>query len=143
MKGLCDKVRGDGDDRAVRGMGCLLTGVELFPGNIQGGSDTPAGVGQWEVDQSRRLPTSFRRRKKPARGFGSTEFGVMVPDSTTLDSMSYAVPNKPIAPIDDPYQMFKKLYGQVKDREVLTTSWTVQDDLQANQQCCFCRSSLD
>ena len=27
----------------MRGMGCLLTGIELFPGNIQGGSDTPAG----------------------------------------------------------------------------------------------------
>ena len=26
----------------MRGMSCLLTGVELFPGNIQGGSDTPA-----------------------------------------------------------------------------------------------------
>ena len=27
----------------MRGIGCLLTGIELFPGNIQGGSDTPAG----------------------------------------------------------------------------------------------------
>ena len=42
MHGVCDKVRGDGDNH-MRGMGCLLTGVELFPGNIQGGSDTPAG----------------------------------------------------------------------------------------------------
>ena len=42
LKGVCDKVRGDGDNH-MRGMGCLLTGVELFPGNIQGGSDTPAG----------------------------------------------------------------------------------------------------
>ena len=42
MHGVCDKVRGDGDNH-MRGIGCLLTGVELFPGNIQGGSDTPAG----------------------------------------------------------------------------------------------------
>ncbi|MGB0742444.1 MAG: DUF1552 domain-containing protein, partial [Planctomycetaceae bacterium] len=35
LKGLCDKVRGDGDNH-MRGMGCLLTGIELFPGNIQG-----------------------------------------------------------------------------------------------------------
>ena len=27
----------------MRGIGCLLTGVELFPGDVQGGSDTPAG----------------------------------------------------------------------------------------------------
>ena len=42
LHGVCDKVRGDGDNH-MRGMGCLLTGSELFPGNIQGGSDTPAG----------------------------------------------------------------------------------------------------
>jgi len=33
--------------------------------------------------------------------------------------MSYAGPNKPVAPIDDPYQMFEKLYGRVKDKESL------------------------
>jgi hypothetical protein len=27
----------------MRGMSCLLTAIELLPGNIQGGSDTPAG----------------------------------------------------------------------------------------------------
>ena len=42
LKGVCDRVRGDGDNH-MRGIGCLLTGIELFPGNIQGGSDTPAG----------------------------------------------------------------------------------------------------
>ena len=42
LHGVSDKVRGDGDNH-MRGMGCLLTGTELFPGNIQGGSDTPAG----------------------------------------------------------------------------------------------------
>src|SRR5438128_4459653 len=42
LNGVCDKVRGDGDSH-MRGIGCLLTGTELFPGNIQGGSDTPAG----------------------------------------------------------------------------------------------------
>ena len=42
LKGMCDKIRGDGDSH-MRGMGCLLTGTELFPGNIQGGSHTPAG----------------------------------------------------------------------------------------------------
>ena len=31
LHGLCDKVRGDGDSH-MRGIGCLLTGIELFPG---------------------------------------------------------------------------------------------------------------
>src|SRR5437868_670342 len=42
LKGICDKIRGDGDGH-MRGMSCLLTGIELFPGNILGGSDNPAG----------------------------------------------------------------------------------------------------
>ncbi|MBC8101812.1 MAG: DUF1552 domain-containing protein, partial [Cytophagales bacterium] len=42
LNGVCDRIRGDGDGH-MRGIGCLLTGVELFPGNVQGGSDTPAG----------------------------------------------------------------------------------------------------
>src|SRR5271156_942888 len=42
LNGVCDRVRGDGDAH-MRGMGCLLTGIELFPGNVQGGSETPAG----------------------------------------------------------------------------------------------------
>ncbi len=48
LNGLNNKVRGDGDSH-MRGMSCLLTGIELFPGNIQGGSDTPAGCwpGRW------------------------------------------------------------------------------------------------
>src|SRR5205807_1868350 len=35
LHGVCDKIRGDGDNH-MRGIGCLLTGIELFPGNIQG-----------------------------------------------------------------------------------------------------------
>ena len=48
LRGISDRVRGDGDNH-MRGIGCLLTGIELFPGNIQGGSDTPAG---WASDYS-------------------------------------------------------------------------------------------
>ena len=46
--------------------------------------------------------------------------------------MVYTGPNKPIAPIDDPYRMFNKLYGQAKDREILKSILDdVQDDLKA------------
>ena len=51
----------------------------------------------------------------------------MVPDhADTWTRMSYAGPNQPVAPIDDPYQMFNKLYGQLKDQESLKS---VLDDL--------------
>src|SRR5437762_11059984 len=41
--------------------------------------------------------------------------------------MVYVGPNKPIAPIDDPYQMFAKLYGRMKDQESLKS---ILDDVQ-------------
>ena len=41
--------------------------------------------------------------------------------------MTYAGGNQPVAPIDDPYQMFGKLYGRMKDRESLVS---VLDDVQ-------------
>lgn len=126
LHGVCDKVRGDGDNH-MRGMGCLLTGIELFPGNIQGGSHTPAGwASGLSIDQELK---NFLQANPAARTrFGSLEFGVMVPDrADTWTRMSYAGPNKPLAPIDDPYQMFNKLYGRVKDQESLKS---VLDDLQ-------------
>jgi hypothetical protein len=126
LHGVCDKVRGDGDNH-MRGIGCLLTGVELFPGNIQGGSDTPAGwASGLSIDQE--IKNFLQRDPSTRTRFGSLEFGVMVPDrADTWTRMVYAGPNKPIAPIDDPYQMFARLYGRVKDRESLKS---VLDDLQ-------------
>jgi hypothetical protein len=118
LKGVHDKVQGDGD-RHMRGMGCLLTGIELFPGNIQGGGETPAGWSSGlSIDQE--IKAFLQGRPDTATRFGSLEFGVLVPNrADTWTRMIYAGPNKPITPIDDPYQMFHRLYGQVKDRESL------------------------
>jgi len=125
MKGLSDRVRGDGDGH-MRGIGCLLTGIELFPGNVQGGSDTPAGWSSGiSIDQE--IKNYLQRNPATRTRYGSLEFGVMVPDhADTWTRMVYAGPNKPVAPIDDPYQMFGKLYGQLKDQEMLGS---VLDDL--------------
>ena len=116
LQGVHDKVGGDGD-RHMRGMGCLLTGIELFPGNIQGGGETPAGWSSGlSIDQE--IKSHLQARPETATRFGSLEFGVLVPNrADTWTRMVYAGPNKPVAPIDDPYQMFAKLYGQMKDRE--------------------------
>jgi hypothetical protein len=126
LRGLSDKIRGDGDNH-MRGIGCLLTGIELFPGNIQGGSDTPAGWSKGiSIDQEIKnyLQASAATRTR----FGSLEFGVMVPErADTWTRFSYAGPNKPLAPIDDPYQMFAKLYGRQRDQENLRS---VLDELQ-------------
>jgi hypothetical protein len=116
VKGVHNKIRGDGDGH-MRGMGCLLTGIELFPGNVQGGGETPAGWSSGlSIDQE--IRGFLQSKSETATRFGSLEYGVLVPNrADTWTRMVYAGPNKPVAPIDDPYQMFHKLYGQQKDRE--------------------------
>ena len=139
LHGVCDKVRGDGDNH-MRGIGCLLTGVELFPGNIQGGSHTPAGwASGLSIDQEikNRLQTDVATQTR----FGSLEFGVLVPDrADTWTRMVYSGPNKPVAPINDPYQMFAKLYGRLKDRESLKS---ILDDLQGDLKLIGSRVSAE
>ena len=125
LRGVCDKVKGDGDNH-MRGIGCLLTGIELFPGNIQGGSHTPAGWSSGHsIDQE--IARYLQSKPESKTRFASLEFGVMVPDrADTWTRMVYAGPNKPIAPIDDPYQMFARLYGKAKDQALLRS---VLDDV--------------
>lgn len=129
LHGVCDKVRGDGDNH-MRGIGCLLTGVELFPGNIQGGSHTPAGwASGLSIDQE--IKNFLQKDPATRTRFGSLELGVLVPKrADTWTRLAYAGPNKPITPIDDPYQLFARLYGKVKDRAVLGSVLDeIQDDL--------------
>ncbi|MEQ1829871.1 MAG: DUF1552 domain-containing protein [Pirellula sp.] len=120
LHGVNNKIKGDGDGH-MRGIGCLLTGIELFPGDVQGGSDTPAGWSMGiSVDQH--IKNHFQSDPNTQTRFGSLELGVMVPDrADTWTRMSYAGPNQPVAPIDNPYQLFDKLYGQTKNRALLSS----------------------
>jgi hypothetical protein len=78
LHGLSNKVRGDGDSH-MRGMSCLLTGIELFPGNIQGGSHTPAGWASGiSIDQE--IRGFLQSRAETRTRFGSLELGVGVPN---------------------------------------------------------------
>lgn len=129
LNGVCNRVRGDGDNH-MRGMSCLLTGIELFPGNVQGGSHTPAGWASGiSIDQE--IKNYLQSRDDTRTRFGSLEFGVGVTDrADPWTRMSYAGPNQPIAPVSDPYQMYAKLYGQMKDKEHLQSILDdVRDDL--------------
>ncbi len=125
LHGVCDKIRGDGDNH-MRGIGCLLTGIELFPGNVQGGSHTPAGWASGiSIDQE--IKGFLQADPATRTRFGSLELGVLVPNrADTWTRLSYAGANKPLEPIDVPYQLFEKLYGRSKDRESLRS---VLDDL--------------
>ena len=125
LKGVNNSLLGDGD-KHMRGMSCLLTGVRLNKGNIQGGSHTPAGWASGiSIDQE--LKNFLQSREETRTRFGSLEFGVAVPNrADPWTRMCYAGDNKPIAPIDDPQQMLTRLYGQTKDKESLTS---VLDDV--------------
>ncbi len=129
LRGVSNKVRGDGDNH-MRGMSCLLTGIELYPGNVQGGgSEAPAGWASGiSIDQE--LKNYFQSQEKTRTRFGSLEFGVGVTDrADPWTRMSYAGPNQPVAPVSDPYQMYQKLYGQLLEKENLKS---VLDAVQAD-----------
>jgi hypothetical protein len=129
LNGICNKVRGDGDNH-MRGMSCLLTGSELLPGNIMGGGGTPAGwASSISIDQE--IRNYLQERAETRTRFGSVEFGVAVPDrADPWTRMCYAGGNQPVAPIDNPYHMFGKLYGKMKDKESLVSVLDdVQDDI--------------
>ncbi|XZE45028.1 DUF1552 domain-containing protein [Pirellulaceae bacterium SH467] len=130
LHGVCNRIKGDGDGH-MRGIGCLLTGIELFPGDVQGGSDTPAGWSKGiSIDQH--IKNHLQSNPESQTRFGSLEFGVMVPErADTWTRLSYAGPNQPVAPIDNPYLMFDKLYGQTKNRELLAS---VLDELTSDFQ---------
>ncbi|MBL9155513.1 MAG: DUF1552 domain-containing protein [Verrucomicrobiales bacterium] len=130
LRGVCNQIRGDGDSH-MRGMSCLLTGTELFPGNIKGGSHTAAGWARGiSIDQE--MKNFLQSREDSRTRFGSLEFGVAVPDrADPWTRMCYAGPNQPLAPISDPRQMLGKLYGQTKDRESLTS---ILDDVREDIQ---------
>jgi len=115
LNGVSNKVRGDGDNH-MRGMSCLLTGRELLPGNIQGGSNTPAGWASGiSIDQE--LRNHFQKNPASQTRFGSLEFGVAVPNrADPWTRMSYAGAGQPMAPISDPGRMLEKLYGKQKDK---------------------------
>ncbi len=126
LHGVCNKVRGDGDSH-MRGMSCLLTGIELFPGNVQGGSDTPAGWASGiSIDQE--IKNFLQQQAETRTRFGSLELGLVVPNrADPWTRWVFAGPNKPLPPVDDPYQTFAKMYGRVEDQESLKT---VLDDVQ-------------
>lgn len=120
MRGVKNMVRGDGDNH-MRGMSCLLTAKELSPGNIQGGSDSPAGWASGiSIDQE--LRNFFQNREETRTRFGSLEFGVAVPDrADPWTRMCYAGGDRPVAPIDDPNRMLSRLYGKMKDKDMLVS----------------------
>jgi len=116
LKGISNAIKGPGDNH-VRGITCLLTGTEMLPGNYRpsGASSQFGWGGGISIDQE--IKQFLQGRPESRTRFGSLEFGVVVRDQATpYARMVYAGANKPIPPVNDPYQMLNKLYGQMENR---------------------------
>ena len=108
LRDLHNRVRGDGDNH-MRGMSCLLTGIELFPGNVMGGGNTPSG---W--------PKGISIDREICDFFQSQD------TADPWTRMSYHGPNKPVTPLADPYDAYQKIYGNVRDKKKVRA---ILDDL--------------
>jgi hypothetical protein len=96
---------GPGDDH-MRGIGHMLTGIELLPGTTQGGAGTPAGfAGGISIDQ--RIAQDIGQ----ATRFPSLEFGVMVQKADVWSRMIYAGANQPLPPMEDPVKAFARVFA--------------------------------
>ncbi len=120
LHGVSNKIRGDGDGH-MRGMSCMLTAKELFPGNIQGGSDTPAGWASGiSIDQE--LKNFLQADAATRTRHGNLTLGVAVPDrADPWTRWTYAAPNQPVTPQADPGQVFQSLYGSMADKETVAS----------------------
>jgi hypothetical protein len=96
---------GPGDDH-MKGMGHMLTGIELLPGNTMGGAGTPAGfAGGISIDQ--RIAADIGQNTR----FPSLEFGVMVQNSDVWARMIYSGANQPLPPMEDPVAAFSRIFA--------------------------------
>ncbi|MEM1063051.1 MAG: DUF1552 domain-containing protein, partial [Planctomycetota bacterium] len=120
VRGVNNDIGGEGDGHQ-RGIGCLLTGAELFAGDLLGGGGTAAGWSRGiSIDQE--IANFLQADAATRTRFGSLVLGVLVPEkANTWTRLSYAGPNKPLTPIDDPYRLFDKLYGAREGRQKLAS----------------------
>jgi hypothetical protein len=97
---------GPGDDH-MKGMGTMLTGIELLPGTTQGGCCEPAGLaGGISVDQA------IANKIGTTTQFKSLEVGVQSTGSGTVwNYTSYSDANMPLPPDINPSSVFTRVFG--------------------------------
>jgi Protein of unknown function (DUF1552) len=89
----------------MKGPGAMLTGGSLLPGSFTG-SGGPAGwADRISVDQAiaQRIGTSTQ--------FPSLEFGVRIEGQEPLRVISYRGANQPNTAVDDPFQMYSRIFA--------------------------------
>ncbi|MCA9581496.1 MAG: DUF1552 domain-containing protein, partial [Myxococcales bacterium] len=98
---------GDGHQK---GMGTMLTGAELLPGDVGGGDSSPpvSWASSISIDQY------IANNISADRPYRSIELGVHTKDYANIwTRMIYAGPSQPLPPEANPYQAFDKLFGDL------------------------------
>ncbi|HEX3597467.1 MAG TPA: DUF1552 domain-containing protein [Polyangiaceae bacterium] len=89
----------------MKGPGAMLTGGSLLAGSFQGAGGPAGYADRISVDQF------IANRIGKGTAFPSLEFGVRVAGGEPLNTISYRGANQPNPPIDDPVQMYTRLFG--------------------------------
>jgi hypothetical protein len=110
LDGIENKVGGysatPGDDH-MKGMGTMLTGIGLLPGNTQGGAGDPAGLASGiSVDQQ--IAAAIGATTK----FRSLELGVQAGSAGTVwGYTAYSGANQPLPPDDNPASVWNRVFS--------------------------------
>jgi hypothetical protein len=101
---------GDGHQK---GMGHMLTGVELLEGDLfVGGGDVPPTSG-WGGGIS--IDQAIANKIGGTTRFKSLELGVQVGGGTVWSRMSYLGADQPVPPEDDPYAAWDRIFADLSD----------------------------
>jgi len=104
VEGLTQK--GAGGDGHQNGMGGMLTGAELLPGRFAGQGSAPAG---WSEGPS--VDQRIAQAIGGSTPFRSLELGVQTGAADNWGRMCYAGRNQPLAPREDPQNVFDDVFG--------------------------------
>jgi hypothetical protein len=89
----------------MKGPGAMLTGGSLLPGSFTG-AEGPAG---WADRES--VDHAIRERIGTSTTFKSLEFGVRTIGQEPLRCISYSGPSMPNLPVQDPWQMYTRMFA--------------------------------
>ncbi len=115
----------------MKGPGAMITGGSLLPGSFTGAGGPAGWADRISVDQT------IAKRIGTTTAFPSLEFGVRAIGQEPLRVISYAASNTPNLPIQDPQQMYTKMFANknltpMQLSQLLTERKSVLDFLQSD-----------
>jgi hypothetical protein len=115
----------------MKGPGAMLTGGSLLTGSFQGAGGPAGNADRISVDQF------IAGRIGTTSPFPTLEFGVITVGGAPLNCISYSGANQPNPPINDPKQMYSRLFANAnlsstQLQQLLADRKSVLDFLQAD-----------